>query len=185
MAWRIAGWASRNLYGMEDGLEDIDLETYFKAVLLCASGDGFLAPEERAWTTGLAAVLGGPELADVIAAYELDGDLGTLFHGRQIASFARRALVYDAIRACAADGELREGEWEAVLALASLLGVGESDITAVKALYRDERVLDARRRTVLFPGEGPGPYREVGTDDAPERRAGARPLDRQARRKHT
>jgi len=144
-------WLAQHVYGDDPGVQDADALAYCMALMVCARGDGFLAPEEREWITGLAASLAGPEVADAVAAFEPAGTVQEFLKAKPVPLSARRAIVLDAMRACAADGELREGEWDSVMALASVLGVGETEITAIKKLFRDERSLQERRRPVLFP----------------------------------
>jgi len=148
--------AEQLLYGIEGVLSEVDPELYFEVLLVCASGDGFVAPEERAWVSGLADAVGGAALAEKVRAYQPSGDVFRVLYGRQIPHYARRLVVYDGIRACAADRDLGEGEWEAVMALASAVGVGDEEIRLIKRLIRDERALVERRRDVLFPDELPG-----------------------------
>jgi uncharacterized membrane protein YebE (DUF533 family) len=65
---------------------------------------------------------------------------------------AARGLVYDAIRACSADGEIAEKERAAVTRTAAALGVPAEVVKQIEAAYRSEQHAMAARLTVVYPG---------------------------------
>ena len=68
-------WAIKHLYGITKYPDDADHSTYFKSLLLCAAGDGELAPEKRAWVPGLAATIAGNKYGEMVKNYAADEDL--------------------------------------------------------------------------------------------------------------
>ena len=54
-------WVMKELFGMKTAPPEREFEVFTKAVLICAKGDGVLAPEERTWIAGLAACYSKPK----------------------------------------------------------------------------------------------------------------------------
>jgi tellurite resistance protein len=133
------------------------LEGFAKAMMICAAGDGQLAPQELEWILGFVANSGGN--------YELlqelrDLDPATLDPMKLLAQTERpglfvHALVYHAIVASDADGKLEPGEAQTIRAMAAILGVTSEQIDALFALQAEERAFQARKMTVLFPDGHP------------------------------
>jgi hypothetical protein len=65
------------------------------------------------------------------------------------------ALVYHAIMASDADGVLEPGEEQAIRAMALVLGLSESEVDGLFALYHDEKALQGRKMALLFPNGHP------------------------------
>ena len=61
------------------------------------------------------------------------------------------SAIYDAIRACAADGELHPQELRAVEQAASALGISTTTVGDLVELYYEEQYLRAKRLRKLFP----------------------------------
>ena len=85
-----------------------EFSNYMRALLCCANGDGQLQPGEREWVVGYAGTLGVPdELLDELRGYPADDDIAELIKDDTAVRDSRRAIIYDAVRACAADGDRR------------------------------------------------------------------------------
>ncbi|HVK64688.1 MAG TPA: hypothetical protein VM694_09445, partial [Polyangium sp.] len=92
-------WLFKDKAGFGSKPSDEAFVCYVKAVLICANGDGTLAPEERDWVIGHFAALGAPEaLLDAMKSYKADEDIEQVISGTPEANACRRFLVYDAIR---------------------------------------------------------------------------------------
>ena len=133
------------------------LEGFAKAMILCAAGDGELAPAELDWIVGFTANSGGThELLQ-----ELRGLDPTKLDPMQLLAQTERpglfvhSLVYNAICAADADGLLEPGEVQTIHAMAMVLGLPESEIDGLFALQREEKALLQRKLATLFPNGHP------------------------------
>ncbi len=101
-------------------------EALTKAMLICAKGDGVLAPEERDWIIGFSAVRGmQPTLIEEMKKYEATEDIEEVISRTPQAIKAKRAAIYYAIKACSADAEYHKNEQAYVRKMAGLIGVSE------------------------------------------------------------
>jgi len=66
-------------------------------------------------------------------------------------TFAGRILLYDAIRACSADGDYHEGERAAIHSLGAALRLPDDVVTQIEALIDEEEALKAKRIRLLMP----------------------------------
>lgn len=149
-------WAIKHLYGITKYPDDADHTTYFKSLLLCAAGDGVLAPEERAWVVGLASTIAGDKYSEMVKNYAANEDLlQILQQNSRIDSSARHVMLYDAIRACAADGVLSNGEREAIQKMANFMDVTKETVAELEKLYNEETAQNNKRRELLFPVDSP------------------------------
>ena len=149
-------WAIKHLYGITKYPDDTDHSTYFKSLLLCAAGDGELAPEERAWVAGLAATIGGDKYSEMVKNYAADEDLlQVLQQSSRIDSSARHVMLYDAIRASAADGVLSDGERDTIQKMANFMDIKKETVAELEKLYNEETAQSNKRRELLFPVDSP------------------------------
>lgn len=133
------------------------LEGFAKAMMICAAGDGKLAPQELEWILGFVANSGG---TDELLQELRNLDPTTLDPMKLLAQTERpglfvHALVYHAIVASDADGVLEPGEAGTIRAMAMILGVTEEQIDALFALQADERAFQQRKMATLFPNGHP------------------------------
>ena len=144
-------WLFKELWGFDAVPSVGDFDVFMKAVLACANGDGQLTARERDWVVGYCAALGGPDtLVEELRAYPADEDVRELVERRPPVVQSRRALVYDAVRACAADGEYSEGERAVVRRLAAQIGVPEDIVQALEDIYQDEQTIRQKRLDLVF-----------------------------------
>lgn len=129
------------------------LERFAKAMIVCAAGDGQLAPEELEWVLGFCASAGASEalLAELRALDPRTLDPIALMQQTEQPDLVVRALVYHAIKASDADGVLEPREEQAIRAMAALLGLAADEIDALFALHHDEKALHLRKMQALFP----------------------------------
>ena len=140
------------------------LEGYAKAMILCASGDGELADEEREYILGYVANCG--------ATFELIEELRTLDHtelnpGQLLAMTERpglftHALIYYAIKAADGDGILHESEVMVISMMAQVLGVEMDKVQELVALHNEEKAFHAKKMKLLFPNGHPWSTRWPG-----------------------
>jgi hypothetical protein len=131
------------------------VSNYMKSLLICTKGDGVISPQEREWVVGYSAAMGGSaELVEEMRTYEGDDDLASLVSMEPSVDASRGALVFDAIRASDADGELAPGELETIREMAGLLGVPEV-VDPLYDLYKQESDIRAKRNALTHPSGAP------------------------------
>lgn len=133
--------------------------SYMRALLVCANGDGALTRREREWVVGFCAAHGGSEeLQEELRSYPATDDVRDLM-GRDGATndAVRRSLVYHAIRAAYADGDLSVGERAAIQRMAGQLDVPAEVVDQLLSFHEAERRMKARRMELLLPS-GRRPY---------------------------
>ena len=144
-------WALKEVYGMTTIPPNQDYETLIKAVLICAKGDGVLAPEERNWLVGRAAAyrMSGYELAKT---YSADEDLlEVLSEAPTMNASGRRLVIYLAFQACGADGDLHPEERAQINKMASYLGVSEDVVNQIEQFCIEEAEMRKKRVSLMFP----------------------------------
>ncbi len=63
----------------------------------------------------------------------------------------RRSIIYNAIRACGADGVLHEKEIRTIYDLAKNIDVTPEQVKQVQELYEEEQKMRENRIAILFP----------------------------------
>jgi len=134
-------------------------ETYAKAVLLCANGDGEITPPEREWVLGYFAGLGAPEsVIEVLRDYPATEDVIQLLESAPWGAAVKRnsrSVVFDSIRAASADGEFQPRERAAVERLAISIGLTSQDVEELEAAYKEEQHAVEKRLQLMFPDGRP------------------------------
>jgi tellurite resistance protein len=149
-------WLSRETWGIEP-MSESDLAAVAKAVVLCAQADGQLSPAERDWILGGYAVRAVPaEFIDELRRYPGNEDLAKVLDSSKVGRAFARGVVYFAIGACGADGEIHALELDAIIKMGSLLDVPEDVVRQLKALYDEEQALRRRRIQLALPNGLPG-----------------------------
>lgn len=133
------------------------LEGFAKAMILCAAGDGELAPAELEWIVGFTANSGGThELLQELRQLDPSKlDPMQLLAQTERPGLFVHSLVYNAICAADADGVLEPGEVQTIHAMAMVLGLPEEQVDGLFALHREEKALQQRKLTTLFPNGHP------------------------------
>ncbi|MDI1475078.1 hypothetical protein [Polyangium sp. y55x31] len=135
---------------------DETFEGYMKAVLICANGDGKLTPEERDWAVGHSAAFGASDsLLDKLLSYKADEDIEQVISMTPASSASRRFLVYDAIRACSADGQYSDRERATVIRMAAKLGLSEELVRQIEEVCLEEARLREKRLSLVYPEGAP------------------------------
>ncbi len=130
----------------------MDYENFGKLLLTCACGDGRITAAERAWVVGYLEAFGAPPSAlEVLSKYDGRGDLKQIIEASATLKMSATSALYEAIRACAADGEFHPEERRAVEQAASALGIPTTTVDDLVELYYEEQYLRAKRLRRLFP----------------------------------
>ena len=146
-------WVYREDVGFRQGAPVVALHHYLMALLVCANGDGQLTAEEREWVVGRCAALRGPDwLIDTLQRYPANEDIATVI-GREehLPKEAPRSLVFDAFRACAADGDLSPAEVQTIRKMAKVLGVPDEVVTQLGEQFAAEQALRQKRLQLIWP----------------------------------
>jgi uncharacterized membrane protein YebE (DUF533 family) len=129
-----------------------DYENYGKALITCANGDGRITKEERGFILGYFDAFGcEPQVLDTLREYEGGEDMGDIINRSPLLQATARASVYDAIRACMADGELHPDEKKTVSKMASSLGLTEFDVQELIDVYTEELEVKEKRQRLTYP----------------------------------
>lgn len=148
---RWLGWEVLDLSSDVDvDITPADHATYVKGMLVCAMGDGEISPQEREWVAGYLMACGDPEdFVESMKAYDGSDAIEDLVNRTPNMPVYRRSMLYDALRACASDGELSEEEREHVLAAADRMGVSRDVISELERIVQEEEALRKRRHDVI------------------------------------
>ncbi|WP_436498493.1 hypothetical protein [Actinokineospora sp. HUAS TT18] len=129
---------------------------YGSALLAVTRGDGVVSPGEREWILGAMAAEGTPEsVLEQLAADPGDADPVALLprmitsDGERWLESRKRTLIYNAIKACAADDSYHEGERAAVRRFAAAAGLTEDIVVQLEQLQQDDADLAKKKRVVL------------------------------------
>lgn len=127
---------------------------YMKALLICANGDGRLTQKERDWVSGFCSAIGGPRsLVEELRIYPADEDIiAVLSTHEMVHQTSTRSLVFDAIRACAADGELAADEVNTIYKMAGRLNISSDTVAQLLAQHHQEELIRRKRLELVFPG---------------------------------
>jgi uncharacterized membrane protein YebE (DUF533 family) len=153
-----AKWYYKELWGWD--LEKIctgeERPAFLKSLLVAANGDGILAPEEKKWVIGRAAVSGAPdELLGELEAYKADEDIVDVVSKTLATNKSRRAVIYFAIKASAADGVYNDEEKTQIRRAATAMGISEEEVEEIEKLYAEEERLKEKRIQLCFPDGDP------------------------------
>ena len=146
-----AQWVFKEFVGFNQRPADQNFATFMKVVLCCANGDGEIAPAEREWVINFAAALNAPDgLLEELATYPADDDVFVLAASSGPVAQSPRAVLYNAIFACAADGAYSAAEQALVRRLGAKFGIDEAIVTQIEAIYWESRRLREKRIALLF-----------------------------------
>lgn len=151
-------WVFNRILGFTTFPNVEDSETVNKAILVCAKGDGVLDPAERDWQLGFVSACGAPEsLLKKLETYEANDDLAELLANSsdRIKNLVQRDIVYQAIKASAAEGDYSEQEHEKICQMAKLLGVTSEVVEQLVELHKEEEQLREKRIKLIFPNGSP------------------------------
>jgi len=144
-------WVFKEFVGFHQRPADQNFATIMKVVLCCANADGEIAPAEREWVINFAAALNAPEgLLEELTSYPADEDVFALAASSGPVAQSPRAVLYNAIFACAADGAYSPKEQDLVRRLGAKFGISEEVVSQIEAIYWESRRLREKRIALLF-----------------------------------
>lgn len=149
----IAKWSYKYFRDFDEVPPQNEQLTFAKALLVCANGDGKIAPEERDWVIGFTATKGASEeTLEYLENYKATESLEeVLAASPTIFQTSKGNIIYDAIQACAADGEYAEEEKVLVRKAAAILGISENEVKQLEELYQEEKNLFKKKIQLMFP----------------------------------
>ena len=148
-------WFFKEIWDFKEPPPLVADEFFGKAIMICANGDGELTQEEKDWVLGYFATNGATEsVLNELKAYDANEDIQKMVEPIPDPGI-HNAIIYFAIKACDADGEISEGEMATVLKLAQTLDISEAVVHSIKALYQEEKGMRSKRNQILFPNGSP------------------------------
>ncbi len=143
----------REYYGVQTPPSQEDFLLYAKLLLSCANGDGELTDAERDWVLWFSATNGVPPAGiEELRTYRASDDVSDLVTQSHVVERAKHAVIYDAIRACDADGELTEGERSTVRKAAQQLGIPDDAVSRIERAWAAEKQARQHRIRVMWRG---------------------------------
>ncbi len=125
---------------------------YAKSLFICVNGDGQISPPERQWILGYLAASGLSDHAlELMETYDGEDDLEDLLNTSTLVRASAGPLLYDALRACEADGPLDPDERAQLARMADHFGLGEEILTELEAVVQKERDLRQHRHDLMVP----------------------------------
>lgn len=157
---KAAKWYYKEIWGWD--IENLPTgeqpPTFLKAQLIAANGDGILTPEEKQWVIGRAAVAGIPEaLLKELETYEANEDIVEMVSRTEPTNKHRKAVIYFAVKACAADGDYHDEEKKVVRLAATAMGISSEEVEEIEKLCAEEERLKEKRAQLCFPDGSPFP----------------------------
>ena len=148
-------WFFKEIWDFKEPPPLIADEFFGKAIMICANGDGELTQEEKDWIVGYFATNGATEpVLNKLKAYTADEDIQKMVEPIPDPGI-HNAIIYFAIKACDADGEISDGEMATILKLAKQLNISAEVVRSIKALYREEMEMRSKKLKILFPSGSP------------------------------
>jgi len=150
-----AGAVQHLWYGHQNAPNSSDYEHAWKAIKAVAACDGDLSEPERLYLVGkMSAIATPPDVIEKVLAFDEGSSAVTaLLDGIQVPAEYRVGVgtwvVYEALSVAMADGELADGEAEAVKAAAERMGVNAGTVDALTYQVRQEASLRERRIELL------------------------------------
>lgn len=149
------GWLGWEQFELDPNIvmsvSEADNLAYAKAVVVCANGDGRITDKEREWIIGYLTTVGdSPAVIEAIQSYQGEDTIEELMKATPMMPATRRIMIYDALRACAADGELHSGERERVLQMADRIGMSRQVVAELEEIVEQEKALRQRRHRVII-----------------------------------
>lgn len=147
-------WLAWELYELPPdaatNVSDADNMAYAKALVVCAKGDGVISPKEREWLVGYMTITGvAPSVVEMVKTYDGEDSLDDLLKTSPAMRIYGRAMLYDALRICASDGELHPDELDRVRRIADVLGISRDVLAALEQIVQEEEKLRKRRHKVI------------------------------------
>jgi signal transduction histidine kinase len=134
---------------VEELQTDEDNLNHGKAVLLAAGGNRRITGRQRDWIVGYLTAAGdSAEVVDAVRAYD-DADRIEDIMSLPKMAFARRGIVYDALRLCYVPGTPDQAQLDRVFRSADAIGISRDEVAELQQVVAQERALQHRRYELI------------------------------------
>jgi uncharacterized tellurite resistance protein B-like protein len=131
-------------------VSEADNMAFAKALLVCAKGDGVISKREREWLVGYMSVTGVlPSVVEMVKTYDGEDSIDDLLKASPTMPTYGRAILYDALRICASDGELHPAELDSIRRMADAMGISREVVATLELIVQEEEKLRKRRHKLL------------------------------------
>jgi hypothetical protein len=158
----IAHWLFKEQWDFTQIPSMAEFSAYSSATLAASSGDGKIHPDERAWVIGYFSTIGLPE--DQVPVFEraepqqLTTELRQrldAFRKTPAGQASCRGLIYDCIRAAAADQEYHPSEAKAIHGIGEMLGIDGATVSKIEDVFKKDQERKSKRLKLFFPEGSP------------------------------
>ena len=134
-------------------LTDEENLAHAKSVYVAANGDGRVTDAEKDWMIGYFTAAGASQSTiDALKSYTGGDQFEDFFAMEGVRQIAQRSWIWDAIRACGADGDLADEELATIHRMAAKVGIPAEVVDEFVDIYRHEQELKRKRIELAFPG---------------------------------
>jgi len=146
-------WLFREHCGFKSIPPPMDTLGFGKLMLSCANGDGRITDSERAWVLGFLDAFGTAEsVLETLRTYDGKEDVVAIIAASPTVKLSATSALYEAVRACSADGELHQDEIATLQRAAKAMGLESPTVVReLIDLYHDEQHLRAKRLRHVYP----------------------------------
>jgi hypothetical protein len=143
-------------YGHQNVPRKSDFEYAWKAIKVAAAADGELTDTERLHLLGKMCAIGTPpDVVEMVLSFdETSTTCEALLYRIDVPPEVRPGtgawVVYEGLSVAMADGELSDGEREAIRRTAEAMGVGSDVVTALEDQVSQEAAIRQKRLQTLF-----------------------------------
>jgi hypothetical protein len=138
-------------YGATDNVTEAENMAYAKGLLICAKGDGTISPQEREWVVGFLTTTGvSSSVVEMAKTYDGEDTIEDVLKVSPAMPSYRHAMLYDALRCCASDGELHPEERARIGRMADVIGVSRELLAELEQLVQDDDKLRKRRHKLII-----------------------------------
>jgi uncharacterized tellurite resistance protein B-like protein len=149
-------WLFKEKYTFDRAPKSEGYSEYLKSLLICANGDGELTQAERDWVLGYAAAYGASDsLIEELKSYKANEDIEQVVSQNKASDHYHLSLIYDAIKACSADGDYSGSEQATVKKMATKLGIAEDTVKEIESICQEEDKLRQKRIALMYPSGTP------------------------------
>jgi signal transduction histidine kinase len=134
---------------VEELQTDEDNLNHGKAVLLAVGGNSQITRQQRDWIVGYLTAAGdSAEVVEAVRTYD-DADLLEDIMRLPKMAFARRGILYDALRVCYVPGTADPAQVDRVFRSADAIGISRAEVEELQQVVAQERALQRRRYELI------------------------------------
>ncbi|MFO0592681.1 MAG: hypothetical protein U0441_34375 [Polyangiaceae bacterium] len=146
-------WLFHEHCGFKSIPPPMDTLGFGKLMLSCANGDGRITPAERAWVLGFLDAFGtDPGVLETLRTYDGKEDVVAIIAASPTVKLSATSALYEAVRACSADGELHQDEIATLRRAAKAMGLESPTVVRdLIDLHQDEQHIRQKRLRHIYP----------------------------------